>query len=263
MSFIDTHTHAFPDKLAARAVPKLAEAAHWSPVGDGTIKGLLTSMGAAGVELSIICSIATKPDQAGPILDWSKLVRSERLLPLPSVHPRSPDPAQWIQAFAKEGFPGIKLHPMYQEFYIDAPELDPIYAACRDCGLFIEMHCGYDIAYPGDDRAAPARLRRALDRFPGMKLVATHMGGWKCWDEVNECLTGGPAWMETSFSMEYLSPEAMAQMITRHGADRVMLGSDWPWATQAREFELLSRLPLTDAQKRGIASENARRLLQR
>ena len=63
MSGIDIHTHAFPDKVAPRAIEHLETIAEWQAVGYGTVSGLLRSMDAADLDISAICYIATKPDQ--------------------------------------------------------------------------------------------------------------------------------------------------------------------------------------------------------
>jgi len=58
---IDFHTHAFPDELAARAIPFLEEEGNVKAWLDGTAADLLRSMDRAGIERSVICSIATRP----------------------------------------------------------------------------------------------------------------------------------------------------------------------------------------------------------
>ena len=42
---IDFHTHAFPDELAKKAIPKLAANGNIANVGDGTVRSLLAEMG--------------------------------------------------------------------------------------------------------------------------------------------------------------------------------------------------------------------------
>ncbi len=88
---IDIHTHAFPDHLAPRAVAQLqAETEDIQAVLDGTTSDLLRSMDRAGIDASVVASIATRPEQFEPILRWSAAIRSPRLLPFPSVHPDAP-----------------------------------------------------------------------------------------------------------------------------------------------------------------------------
>jgi len=262
MKLIDIHTHAFPDELAKRAVPMLEKEADWKAFHDGRIQSLLASMDAAGIETSVVCSIATKPDQMENILNWSRQIRSDRIVPLPSIHPDCPEPAEWTRRFADEGLVGIKLHPMYQDFHVDEPRALRIYSAAAEAGLIVVLHCGLDVAFPPpDDRAEPARTRRALQAVPEMKLVATHMGGWRMWDEVDRELIGADCHMETSFTLFELPPERVVKMIRAHGVERVMFGTDSPWADQAEELQRFRALELTEAEREQILSGNARRLL--
>ena len=58
---IDFHAHAFPDKVAADAIPYLEEEGDVKAIHDGRVASLLNLMDRDGVEKSVICSIATKP----------------------------------------------------------------------------------------------------------------------------------------------------------------------------------------------------------
>ena len=264
MSTIDIHAHAFPDPIAERAIARLEAECPWKAFAAGKVSELLASMDAAGVDVSVVCPIATKPDQAVGILCWCDAIRSERIEPFPSIHPDTPGAGQWIRRIADGGYRGIKLHPMYQQFAIDEPRLEAIYAAAVDGGLAVEFHCGRDIAFPpDDDRAAPARTARVLDRFGGLKVVCTHMGGWRMWDESDEQLIGRDVWMETSFSLEALGPERAGAMIRRHGVDRVLFGSDWPWARQGSDLTILAGVGLDADELAKVRGLNAAKLLGR
>ena len=259
---IDFHTHAFPDAIADRAVTKLAQAADWQPVLDGKVSGLLASMDRAGVDASVIAAVATRPGQAEGILAWCKAIASRRIVPFPSFHPLDADAAQWPKRFAAEGFRGVKMHPMYQEFAADEPRLLELYAAIADAGLLLLIHCGQDIAWPaGNDQASPARMAAALAAVPKLKLVATHMGGWRVWDEAEQCIIGKNCLLETSFSLDALPAERAAAMIRRHGVARTVWGTDSPWADQKAELERLAGLGLSKDEFRQIAGVNAQSLL--
>lgn len=262
MGVIDFHTHAFPDDLAKRAIASLEAAARWQAVSRGRVKDLLASMGAADVDVSVVCAIATKPGQHKGILDWCRKIASDRIAPLPSVHPMDDQPGACVDRIAAEGFAGIKLHPMFQSFAADDGRMNEIYAAAMLHGLIVVMHCGRDISFPPEDDAAnPQRMRRVIDRFGDLKLVCTHLGGWRAWDDVEKHLLGTPVYLETSFSLGELGPERAADMIRRHGVDRVLLGSDWPWNAQPAAVAEVRSLPLTDAEKTKILWSNAGRLL--
>ncbi len=88
---IDVHTHAFPDRLAARAIAALeAGAPSCRAFLDGRLASLVASMDRAGIETSVVASIATKPEQFPAILAWSREIASPRIVPFASVHPDDP-----------------------------------------------------------------------------------------------------------------------------------------------------------------------------
>lgn len=261
MPAIDIHTHAFPDDVAARAIPALEAEAHWNAVADGTVGALIESMDAADIDVSCVCPIATKPDQVKGILTWCREIRSDRIDPLLSIHPATPKRAKWIARFAKEGFAGVKLHPMYQGFTVDDESLAGLYEAVGEHGLFVLFHSGYDIAFPGDDRASPERMARVLDRHPNVTFILSHTGAWKDWDEFERVLIGRNVYIETSFTTLHLPPERVAHLIRRHGIDRVLFGTDWPWADQAEERDRIAALGLSKAELSALYWGNAARLL--
>jgi predicted TIM-barrel fold metal-dependent hydrolase len=264
MGKIDFHAHAFPDDLAARAVAKLEADSPWNAIGDGTVRELMRSMDTADIDLSVVCTIATEPDQAKGILKWCEQIRGERIEPFPSVHPETKKAHKWVKRFAKAGFIGMKLHPMYQDFHFDDSRMDDIYAAACKHDLLVVAHCGRDIAFDDDDdRASPQRIRSVIDRFPEMRLVCTHMGGWRMWDEVEEHLLGQNVYLETSFSLGFLSADRTIDMIQRHGTDRVMLGSDWPWVAQSVSVGQVEDLGLDEATGEKVLHTNAAKLLGR
>jgi hypothetical protein len=261
MPVIDFHTHAFPDALAARAMPMLEGAADVKAALDGRISSLLKSMDEAGIERSVICSIATKPEQFGPILKWSQEIASERIVPLASVHPADPEAAKHVRAVAAAGLRGIKLHPYYQGFDLDEERALPIYEAAQECGLIVLCHTGFDIAYPRERKCDPARSARVAKLFPKLTLVTTHLGAWEDWDEVRKHLLGKPVYMETSFSISYMGPAAEKALIEAHPPEFLLFGTDSPWADQKAGIAELRSLRLPTELERRILYGNARRLL--
>lgn len=258
---IDFHTHAFPDKVAAQAIPALAKEGKVTACTQGTVDSLLTSMDRAGIRSSVICSIATRPAQFEPILDWSTVIQSPRLIPLPSIHPDDSDVVAKVFRLKDKGFSGIKMHPYYQDFFLDENRLNPLYQALSETGLMLVVHCGYDIAFPRIRRADPVRILAVQKRFPHLRLITTHFGGWDNWNEVEEMLIGKEIFMEISFSLAYLSPEQAVRMLNNHPADYLLFGSDSPWDDQLMAIQRLKTLKLNEDRLNRILAQNAARLL--
>ena len=262
MTIIDFHAHAFPDAIAARAISQLEHGGGVKAFLDGTVSSLLASMDSAGIRASVICSIATKPEQFDPILNWSKAIASPRIVPLPSIHPKGPDPVGQARQVAEAGLRGIKLHPYYQDFDIDDEALFPLYRALDALGLFVVCHTGFDFAFPRQRRADPVRILRVLERVPSLRLITSHMGAWDDWDEVEKHLLGKPITMDISLSIELLGRERARAMLTSHPADRILLGSDSPWSSQSETIRLLRSLGLGGELETKILGENAESLLE-
>jgi predicted TIM-barrel fold metal-dependent hydrolase len=259
---IDVHTHVFPDKIATRAVDSLAKRANLPlPELDGTVTGLLGSMSSVGIDCSWIANIATRPEQAGSILDWSKLIRSDKIMPLASVHP---DSATWkteVFNIFEAGLRGIKFHPQYQGFVVDDPRLLPIYREIARLGLFVLFHAGYDLAFLEDNSAAPFRLANVHRKVPELTMIAAHLGGWRAWDEVIDCLVGSEVYFDTSF-MHDATPRQREHIFLQHDRTRILFGSDSPWTSQKHALEQVHALPLDAEHRAQVLGGNAERLVR-
>ena len=259
---IDFHAHAFPDQLAAKSIPILAEKADITAVLDGTITSLLQSMDRAHIDTSVVASIATRPAQFDAILTWSKEIRSRRIEPFLSFHPENPDMLTCIEKIRDEGFKGIKLHPYYQEFAVDEKRLFPAYEKIADLGLILLMHSGFDIGFPHSRIADPVRTARVIKAFPELKLIAAHMGGWQLWDEVREFLVGKNVYLDVAYCLEFLTADEARDIIFNHPDDRILFGSDTPWADQQGEIARLTNLNLGEKLEKRILGENGAELLK-
>jgi len=260
---IDIHTHAFPDALAERAVTTLAAVARVPAYSDGTCAGLRDSQRVAGIDLSVIAPIATKPSQARAINNWAAEVNRQYpdLLCFGSIHPAQQEWAEEITRLAGDGIRGVKFHPDYQDFYVDEPCLLPIYRALAAAGLIVLFHAGVDIGLPPPVHCPPARLARVLDAVPDLTIIASHMGGYAQWKDVGKHLLGRGLYFDTSYSLADLGVEQMMALIRGHGADRILFGTDSPWTDQSGEARAIGALPLTEIEKTAILGGNARGLL--
>jgi len=259
---IDFHTHAFPDALADRAMAQLlSETDQVRPFLDGKVSSLIASMDANGIETSVLCSIATKPSQFEPIFRWSQQIASERIIPLASVHPQDPAAVEHIHQIAQAGLKGVKMHPYYQNFYLDDPHLYPLFEAIQAEGLLLTMHTGYDFAFDRIDRATPKQIWDVVQRFPEMKLVTTHLGAWEQWDDVQRYLLGKPIFMETSFSVEYLGTERVRQMLLSHPPEYILFGTDSPWTDQGETIASHESIDLPAEIQKKYFFENSSKIL--
>ena len=258
---VDVHAHAFPEALAARAISRLERQANVSAALDGTVGALLRSMDRAGIDAAVVCSVATDPGQFGPILAWSRGIAGPRLFPFPSVHPGSPRAVEEVRQIAEAGFRGVKLHPEYQDFHVDDQGLAPLYQALERHRLIALFHAGHDIGFPDSDRAAPERFLALHRAFPDLRIVASHLGGFRRWSEVAEHLLGSAIWLDTSYTLGHIPAPLLGAILHGHRPDRLLFGTDSPWVDQSAALAGVRGLGLTPELEERILGANARELL--
>jgi len=262
---IDFHTHAFPDKIAVKALAQLAARAKIVPETDGTISDLLKKMDIWHVDKAVVCNIATNPGQQTNVNNFAietKKAYGDRLIPLGSVHPNSDSISYELQRIHDAGIPGVKLHPDYMHCPLDSAAFTPILDMCADLGLFVIIHAGYDVYSPDKMHATADMILTVLQRHPRLKLVCAHYGNNCMWDDVEEKLVGKPLWIDCSMGCkEGLSPLQAKRILDNHDSDKILFGSDAPWCSPLENINYLQQLDLSPDKLDKLFWKNAAALL--
>jgi len=268
---IDVHTHVFPDHLAARALATLTAKTGnaIAPVADGTLSALLENLQRDGVDRAVVCPIATRPDLFEGLLREALALRdgergkdaARRLIPFASVHPADEARFAHLQQVAERGIRGIKIHPYYQPCVLDAPDMLEYFRCCRDLGLIVQCHCGFDIGFPFDPVCNPERIARVLHDVPGLRLIAAHLGGWRQWEESLDHLVGQGLYLDTSILAMNATEEAPQRVLREHPADRLLFATDWPWLSFRDGIDFVRSARLGANNERAVLGGNAAHLL--
>lgn len=275
---VDFHTHTFPERIAAAALGKLQQASHSLAFTDGTVAGLQASMQRAGIDWSVVLPVATNPAKVCSMNDLSvQLTGRDGLIYFGCIHPEMEGAEKEVERMAALGLKGVKIHPVYQGVDIDDVRFVRILAKAGEMGLAVVMHAGDDIGFPGVVRCSPEMTRRALRQAGPVRLICAHMGGWRNWERVIDALADTSAMIDTAFSLGEITPleqgyytpeqlrmldgEAFCRLVRAFGEDRVVFGTDSPWADQAESLRQFNALPLTEKEKSSILGGNAAGLL--
>ena len=259
---IDFHTHIYPDRVALSTVNAVRQRAGIDAYTEGTLEGLKRSMASAGIDLSVIAAVATKPEQVASIQRWVNGIRQPGIEAMAVMHPAQPLTPRQIGTLKRDGYRGFKLHPDYQDFFVDDPRMYPIYESVAAEGMFILFHAGIDRGLPHPVHATPRRLAAAHKAVPGLCMVAAHFGGEDAYEESLEYLLGQDIYLDTSFVLSRMPGSFREKFLKGHPADRLLFASDSPWTDQGEELRFLLQLPyLPDGDKEKICFSNAARLL--
>lgn len=261
---IDFHTHIFPDKIAEKTIESLERLSGITASTNGTLEGLLASMENSGVDMSVIMPVATKPEQMESINTYAKEIcekYSGRLISFGGIHPDCEDYRKELNRIKDLGLKGIKIHPDYQRVMIDDVRFMNIIEYADELGLIILTHAGVDIGLPEPVHCPPDKLRKVLDTLKPKKLVAAHLGGWKQWQEVYECLAGENVYLDTAFTFDFIEREMFLKVLKKHDENKILFATDSPWSYAKRDIEAVENLPVDDKIKQKIFSENAKKIL--
>ena len=119
-------------------------------------------------------------------------------------------------------------------------------------------------------------LLHVLEQVPNTKLILAHMGGWTGWDDVARDLAGTPFYYDTSFSFGPLYPRQdkntaeLATLLSEEefvslchilGTEKILFGTDSPWADQKEYVDRFLSLPFSKEEQAQILYENAAGLI--
>jgi predicted TIM-barrel fold metal-dependent hydrolase len=225
--------------------------------------------------------------------------RPERFAAFGSLALQYPDLAveQLDTAVKKLGLRGAAIGASVLGEDFSAPRFDPVWAKAEalGCVLFIHPQSTPDLAKrfkgngwlantignPLDTTIALQHLifEGTLDKFPGLKIVAAHGGGYlgsyaprsdhACFVSPQNC---NPDIKLKKQPTEYLNqlyfdalvftPEALRHLVAQVGASQIMLGTDHPIPWEQHPVDhVFATTTLSDAQKAAILGGNAARLL--
>jgi aminocarboxymuconate-semialdehyde decarboxylase len=219
----------------------------------------------------------------------------DRFLAIATVPMQAPKLAadELRHAMRTLGLRGMQIGSNVAGKNLDDPELEPVWATAAELGAFILLHpinvAGMDrlgsyylnnlIGNPLDTTIAAACLvfSGVLERHPSLKICLAHGGGfvpyqagrflhgWHVRAEPKRKLPKPPTDSLARFYFDTIvhSQEVLEFLVSHVGADRVLLGSDYPFDMGAREgVQQIRGSSMASADQSTILGGLARRLLR-
>ncbi len=264
---IDAHVHLYPDALAVKVVPSLGAKFGNPPAFDGTVAGCCANHATAGILASLNLPVATDAHQVAHTNDfWSAFTPShtttQGIFSLAAFHPCVPEKGIALEQIARTGFTGVKFHPEYQNVYLNDPGMDEVWAAMSDFDLVAYLHAGGERVFQAPYHSSPSEIRRLHQRFPKLKIAAAHLGGFAMWDEAEEVLMGQDVYLDLSHTFFWMDAAQILRLIQKHGAHRILFGTDAPWQTPREVLAAFLALPLTATEQKAICYTNTKELFK-
>jgi 6-methylsalicylate decarboxylase len=285
---------------AAGAGPAIGRYPDWSPeaalelMDASGIELALTSLAQPGVQFAPAREAATLArrcnDYAAELAQrWPRRFGAFALVPMHDVDDAI---AEIAYCYDTLRFAGACLFASYGEKFLGDPRFDPVLAAlnARDAAVFVHpaFHPSsrrLDLPWPGfmmeylfDTTRAAVNLllSGALDRFPRIRFILAHAGGvlpyfsWRLsvapmidprlpqWPRERIMAGLRRYWYDVALSP---GPQTMAALEVVAAPERILFGSDWPFANARVVAAALEEYSadglLGDGKRRAIDRDNA------
>ena len=225
------------------------------------------------MDISVVLPVATSPKQYKHINESAQVENEQfadtHVWSFGGIHPDNDNYKEILRDISDKGLKGIKLHPDYQDTFFDDIRYKRIVETATELGLYIMVHAGEDIGMPEPVHCRPEHVLSVLEETESDKLILAHMGGWRLWDKVEELLAGQQVYFDTAFSIDcmpgvegMLTEEQFLGLVRRHGADKILFGTDSPWSSQKDYVDWMNRIGLTEEERRMILGENAKKIVE-
>jgi aminocarboxymuconate-semialdehyde decarboxylase len=220
-----------------------------------------------------------------------------RLVGLGAVSLHIPDLAaeQAAEAVKLHGFPGFMVTGSVLGEEISDPRFDPFWAKAQELDAVVFVHprgfaegatrfqgpgtLGNTIGNPLETTLALSHMIFSgfLDRFPALKIVAAHGGGYlpsysgrsdNCHAVDSHCrqMARKPSeyLKQLTFDTLVYSPRVLRHLIDQVGPDRVVMGTDYPFPVASRDplGDVAGVSGLADSEREAILGATAARLLK-
>lgn len=311
---IDVHSHCLFHEAAAllgSEAPSLTPPINDAQAAYIVIQDRLKSMDAQAIDMEVL---SINPFWYGKDRDLAaKIVsiQNEKLAELVGAHPDRfaafasltlQDPQLAVQeletAINQQGLRGAAIGDVVDKSEFSDPKFHTVWAKAEELGAVLFIHPegipelnqrlkgnGWLPNLIGNPLSTTIALQHlifqgTLDRFPGLKIIAAHGGGYLgSYPDRSDyaCFVGG-TYCDPNIKLkkrpsEYLkqlyfdslvfSPEALRHLVAVTGAGQVMLGSDNPYAWQPHPVDhVFATTTLSDDEKLAILGGNAAKLLR-
>jgi aminocarboxymuconate-semialdehyde decarboxylase len=226
--------------------------------------------------------------------------KPDRFAAFASLTLQAPDLAvtELETAVKKQGLKGAAIGGQVAGVEFSDPKFHPVWAKAEELGVPLFIHpqgvpelgkrlsgngwLGNTIGNPLETTIALSHLifEGTLDRFPGLKVIAAHGGGYlpSYADRSDHACMVGPKGCNPDVKLkkkpaEYLrqlyfdslifSPEAIRHLVAQVGSSQIVLGSDYPYPWQLHPVDhIFACTSLSDDEKAAVLGNTAAKLLK-
>jgi len=260
MLVIDGHAHLFTEGVIKNVSAKadLVHLLHLE-INEASrryhITTLKESCQEGGVSACLLLPTASVKQVAKTNDFFFDLSANEKsFIPAGTVHPYDKKKEEELNRLSQRGIRALKLCSFSQGFSLEDEETKQLFFRIAQIneakeGTFFIILDTFYLAHryfgtPLRHTTTPKLLAGIIKKYPSINFVAAHMGGLAAPFEeiITNLIPSKNLFLDTSNAAHVLKEEEFLSLLTQHGPEHIIFGTDWPWFGHSKEVEKINRL---------------------
>lgn len=274
----DAHGHAFKNVPGFQTIVNAYTGLigqNFEIYGSGSVDEAKQNMAKSGIGRRVIKNVARSASGVVKANDFAIETQTgygERgLIATGAIHVEFSRNEEEIDKLAAAGVRGITLNSSWQGFAVNDPRLKTAYQEIARREMFVILHTGRDPLGTGPV-TWPEQVLGLKEMVPELTVTAAHCGAilqvpfgqQQQWATEYKTIPG--LLLDLAFILEHaylnnISADRLLELFNMIGFDKIVYGSDFPWADPGRQLAIWENLLPAEAWPK-VAYENAERELK-
>lgn len=274
---IDAHVHICPPEVRASRQDFLPGEPEFAAIYQDPkaklvgAEELIQAMDEQGVDMSVVFGFPWRKRAHFQMNNDYVLQAADRfpdrLIPFCCLDLFHPEAESEIERCLAAGVKGVGELAVYGSDLNEAAldRLESMAATVKKAGRPLLLHTNEPVghAYPGKAPMTLKQLYALIKRCPDTQWILAHLGGGLPFygfmkKEVRKALSN--CWFDTAAMPFLYRPETLKVMARAVGADKLLLGTDFPLLPPSRYFKEFQASGLSEGEIQAICGDNARKL---
>lgn len=231
-----------------------------------SVEYTLNEMDKNGIEKAVLLPIEPYASLDGVVTAVEQY--SDRFIPFCIVDPKSSKAFEELEKhLGKEEFYGVKLHPRFQSFRPDDPQVGKFVDKIADYGVPVLVDSLLHGPTLIEDNL-PLKFDHLARNAPNTTIIMAHFGGYRFMDALFVARVNHNVFVDLSIIGSYfLNSSFEGQLkfaMEKLGSDRILYGSDFPFNEISSELHACKELCkdiFSEQQTNDILGNNIRKML--
>lgn len=193
---------------------------------ESTSRDLDEAMTSSGVDYAVVIA---HPGISSNEFVLEAAERNPRLLPVVNIPPGTAKPGQKLRKYVESGARMLKIHAAADGEDRDSPRYSALLKVAAELGLPVVLHTGCiqsRLLFRSPQKGSADYFEPWFRKYPTIRFVLAHMN----YHDPGVALDLAERYPSLLVDTSWQPAEVIGEAVRRIGSERVLFGSDWPFA---------------------------------